>query len=210
MKAADWDERYGSHELVWGKEPNQFVRQQCERLPVGRALDLACGEGRNALWLARLGWRVHGADFSAVAIERARALTEREPDLVRERVTWEVADITTATLPKHRYDLVLISYVHLGAQHWEPMMAAAAAAVRPTGRFLLVAHDRRNVTEGVGGPQDESLLTTPDEVADAMRRAGLLVEIAETVGRQTPEGVALDTLVLGLRPADAVAASDLH
>ena len=57
---------------MWGKEPNQFVRQQCERLPVGRALDLACGEGRNALWLARLGWQVHGSDFSTVAIERAR------------------------------------------------------------------------------------------------------------------------------------------
>ena len=54
-----------SAELVWGAEPNQFVREQCERLPVGDALDLACGEGRNALWLARLGWRALGVDFSA-------------------------------------------------------------------------------------------------------------------------------------------------
>jgi SAM-dependent methyltransferase len=209
MRSTDWDERYSTHELVWGAEPNQFVRQQCERLPVGRALDLACGEGRNALWLARLGWQVHGSDFSPVAIDRARELTDRESDAVRERVTWEVADISTSSLPRQRYDLVLISYLHLGAEHRDRLMAEASGAVRPGGRFLLVAHDRRNISEGVGGPQDASLLTTPAEVAAGMRAGGLAVEFAETVRRQTTDGIALDTLALAIRPPGSLSSTDL-
>jgi SAM-dependent methyltransferase len=209
MKSQDWDERYRSHDLVWGKEPNQFVRQQCEHLPVGYALDLACGEGRNSLWLAQLGWRVHGQDFSPVAIERARQLTEAEHPLVRERISWEVADLTTTTLPANRFDLVLISYVHLAAEHWGQLLTGAARAVRPGGRVLVVGHDRRNITEGVGGPQDATLLTTPEEVANALRMEGMTIEIAHTVPRQTPEGTALDTLVLAMRPDDSVGSGSL-
>ena len=199
MKSADWDERYQSHELVWGKEPNQFVRQQCEGLPVGFALDLACGEGRNSIWLAQLGWSVHGLDFSPVAIERARLLTEAIDPLVAERLSWEVADLTSTTPPANAFDLVLISYVHVAAEHWGRLLSGAAGAVSPGGRVLLVAHDRRNIAEGVGGPQDASLLTTPDEVADALRAEGLTIEVANTVERQTPDGTALDTLVMAKR-----------
>ena len=80
MDAEAWDERYADTELVWGLEPNRFVRAQCERLPIGRAVDLACGEGRNALWLARMGWKALGLDYglaettapSAVLAERVR------------------------------------------------------------------------------------------------------------------------------------------
>lgn len=206
MKSHDWDERYRSHDLVWGKEPNQFVRQQCERLPVGSALDLACGEGRNSLWLAQLGWRVHGQDFSTVAIERARRLTETEHPLVRERVSWEVTDLTTTTPPIGEFDLVLISYVHIAAEHRDHLLSGAARAVRPGGHALLVAHDRRNITEGIGGPQDASLLTTPEGVADAWRAEGMTIEIAHTVQRHTSEGTALDTLVLAMRSEDSVGA----
>jgi hypothetical protein len=95
--------------------------------------------------------------------------------------------------------LVLISYVHLAAEHWEHLLSGAAGAVRPGGRLLLVAHDRRNIAEGVGGPQDASLLTTPDEVAAALLADGLTIETASTVERQTAEGIALDTLVMAKR-----------
>jgi SAM-dependent methyltransferase len=71
MHAAEWDARYAGKNLVWEAEPNRWVVEVCAGLPPGRALDLACGEGRNALWLARQGWRVTGVDFSRVALERA-------------------------------------------------------------------------------------------------------------------------------------------
>jgi SAM-dependent methyltransferase len=201
MEAAEWDERYRSAELVWGSEPNLFVRQQCDALPVGEALDLACGEGRNALWLARLGWTVTGVDYSAAAIERAQSLTAREPAEVAKRLTWRVADITRELPPPGSVDLVLVSYLHLVPVEQEGVFAAAAAAVRPEGHLVVVGHDRRNITEGVGGPQDASRLHTPERVATVAAAAGLTVELAETVERPTPAGVALDTLVRARRPA---------
>ena len=67
----DWDRRYAEPQLVWSAEPNRFLVEELAGLPPGRALDLACGEGRNAIWLARRGWEVTGVDFSGVAIDKA-------------------------------------------------------------------------------------------------------------------------------------------
>jgi SAM-dependent methyltransferase len=201
MDAAEWDERYRSAELVWGSEPNLFVRQQCEGLAVGEGLDLACGEGRNALWLARRGWTVTGVDYSAAAIERAESLTAREPAEVADRLTWRVADITLELPPPSSVDLVLISYLHLAPVDQEAVFASASAAVRPRGHLVVVGHDLRNIAEGVGGPQDASRLHTPERVATVAAAAGLTVELAETVERPTSAGVALDTLVRARRPA---------
>jgi SAM-dependent methyltransferase len=200
VDAHDWDEAYRSADLVWGLEPNRFIRQQCESLPVGEALDLACGEGRNALWLARLGWRVFGVDYSAAAIERAAALASKEPQEVAGRLAWRVGDITVDPPHPGTADLVVISYVHLVPAEHEALLLAAAGAVRPDGHLVVVGHDRRNLAEGVGGPKDASLLYTPATVASVVATAGLQVELAETVERSTPDGVALDTLVRAHRP----------
>ena len=78
MKRERWNRRYAETESLWSPAPNRFLVAEVESLPPGRALDLACGEGRNALWLARLGWRVTGVDFSDVAIARAREWAERD------------------------------------------------------------------------------------------------------------------------------------
>ncbi len=69
-----WDERYAGDELVWSAQPNRFLVAEVETLPPGRALDLACGEGRNAVWLAERGWDVTGVDFSNAGIDKARRL----------------------------------------------------------------------------------------------------------------------------------------
>lgn len=205
MDASEWDERYRqAHEsaqhLAWGVEPNRFVREQCERLPVGTAIDLACGEGRNALWLARLGWNVTGVDFSSVAIDRARALTDVEPELVRVRLRWRVADVTTMTLKPESYDLVLMAYFHVTPERHDPLIRAAATAVRPGGHLVVVGHDRRNIAEGVGGPQDPDVLEDPEKLRAALVGVeGLEVELAATVPRPTDDGVALDTLLRARR-----------
>lgn len=76
MSSAEWDRRHGVSELVWTAEPNRFVAAELADLVPGRALDLGCGEGRNAVWLAEQGWRVTGVDFSRVALEKARRLAD--------------------------------------------------------------------------------------------------------------------------------------
>ncbi|MEJ7742934.1 MAG: class I SAM-dependent methyltransferase [Nocardioidaceae bacterium] len=202
MDVNDWDERYRADDLVWGVEPNQFVRQLCERLPVGRALDLACGEGRNAWWLARLGWRVTATDYSSVAIERARALGARESAALAGRISWVIADVTS-TLPRpFSADLAVISYLHLPPAQRNTVVRSAARAIRAGGHLILVGHDARNLSEGVGGPQDATLLYDPAELTEVLRDTGVVIELAETAERRTDEGVALDTVLRARRPRD--------
>lgn len=191
-----WDSR-AAPELVWTADPNRFVVQELAGLPPGRALDLAAGEGRNAVWLAERGWRVTAIDFSRVAVDRGRQLTgQRGVD-----VGWIVADVRHHPLPKAAFDLVLVAYLQLPAADLAAVFTRAADALAPGGTLLVVGHDRSNLTGGVGGPQDPAVLYTPDEVVAAL--TSLRIQRAETVRRpvtvQATTVDALDTLVVAVR-----------
>ncbi|MBX6389760.1 MAG: class I SAM-dependent methyltransferase [Frankia sp.] len=202
MDAREWDARYSGSELVWGLAPNRFVAAELADLPPGRALDLACGEGRNAIWLASRGWTAVGVDFSTAAIERARRLAADAR--VSERVTFTVGDVVRGDGLGAGFDAVVVAYLQLGASARRVALRRAAEALAPGGTLLVVAHDARNLTEGVGGPKDVSVLYTPEEVAgDLADVGGLTVLKAERVRRPvaTPDGErdAIDTLVLARR-----------
>lgn len=200
MDREEWNRRYGERELVWTAEPNRFVVAETADLTPGAALDLACGEGRNAVWLAERGWRVTGVDFSDVAIAKARALAERRG----VEGEWVLADLVGYRPEPGAFDLVLLLYLQVPETERRPIVRAAAEAVAPGGTFLLVAHDRRNLEDGHGGPQYPEVLYTPEEVvADLAGIDGIDVERAELVRRPvaTAEGerVALDALVRASR-----------
>ncbi len=93
MDPTAWNARYAGSELVWSAEPNRFLPQEAAGLTVGRAIDLACGEGRNAIWLARQGWEVVGVDFADAGIDKARRLASD----AGVAVEWVVADVTRTT-----------------------------------------------------------------------------------------------------------------
>ena len=195
MDAESWDRRYAETELVWSADPNRFVAEELTGLPPGSAVDLAAGEGRNALWLASIGWRVTAVDFSAVALDKGRRIAEsRGLD-----VTWVHADLTDYQPPTA--DLVLIAYLHVPPALWRPVLRRAVAAVAPGGTLLLVGHDSTNLTEGTGGPQDLERLWALDDVVAAL--GDLVVRRASRV-RRPVEGAprdAIDTLVRAQRPA---------
>jgi 2-polyprenyl-3-methyl-5-hydroxy-6-metoxy-1,4-benzoquinol methylase len=106
MDAEDWNRRYADAELVWSAEPNVFVARHLADLPPGSALDLACGEGRNALWLAGRGWRVTAVDFSDVALSKGR----RRAEELGIEIDWHCADVTTWQPPTAGRDLVLLAH----------------------------------------------------------------------------------------------------
>ena len=106
MDSNVWDERYAGDDLVWSAEPNRFLVAEVETLPPGRALDLACGEGRNAVWLAERGWDVTGVDFSKVGLDKARRLA----DARGVSVHWELADVTEYMPAPESFDLVIVMY----------------------------------------------------------------------------------------------------
>lgn len=205
MDASAWNARYDTTELIWKGEPNQFLPVEAEGLPVGRALDLACGEGRNAVWLATRGWQVTGVDFSDVGVGKAQRLAA---DTGVEG-TWIVADVTTWIPPAEGYDLVIIFYLQLPAHELALAIGTAVSALASGGTLLLVAHDLLNLTEGVGGPQDEGVLTTAEAVLDAIAAAELALGtelVVERSGRidrmvATAEGdrAAIDTIVRARR-----------
>jgi SAM-dependent methyltransferase len=202
VDAHSWDERYAATELVWSAEPNQFVAAELADLAPGRALDLAAGEGRNAIWLARRGWRVTASDFSQVALDKgARLAGGLGGDL---DLTWVCADATAWDEPA-AYDLVLLAYLQLSASERRAAVRAAFASLRPGGTFFLVAHDSTNLTEGVGGPQDPDVLMTADDVlADLGGEEYDVLRVGRVerhvVGPDGTAGVAYDALVRLVRP----------
>jgi SAM-dependent methyltransferase len=200
MTRQEWNQRYEGTELVWTIRPNRFLVAEVEGMTPGRALDLACGEGRHAIWLAGLFWEVRAVDFSDVAIAKGRELAERHA----VQVEWEVADLTGYVPEPESADLVIVFYLQLPAEQRTPILRRAASAVAPGGTFLLVAHHSRNLEHGHGGPQSADALYSPEDVVADLGRSGLEIERAEAVERpvETPEGerVAIDALVRAERP----------
>jgi ubiquinone/menaquinone biosynthesis C-methylase UbiE len=191
-----WDERYSSADRLWSAEPNRWVEQELANLAPGDALDLACGEGRNAVWLAERRWRVTAVDFSRVALDRGRAAA-RERGL---SVTWIEADLLAWRPDANSADLVLLCYLQLTVAEMSQVLDTASTALRAGGTLLLVGHDVRNITEGTGGPQDPSVLYSAREIGDALARHVTVLR-AETVRRPVAGAPrdALDALVRATR-----------
>ncbi len=203
MDSSEWDARYASADLVWSAGPNMFVEQHASGLPVGRVLDVAGGEGRNALWLASRGWAATLVDFSAVALDRAERLWSERASALGSLVTRR-ADVTSESLGDADQDLVVVAYLQLAADGRRPALRASADAVAPGGRLLVVAHHTDNLADGYGGPQDAAYLYTEADVADDIAGSGLDVVTAQRVAREvtTDAGprTAWDALLLAVRP----------
>ncbi len=198
MEREDWNRKHGEAGLLFGAVPNRFLVAEVEGMSPGRALDLACGAGRNAVWLAEQGWTVTGADFSDVALANAAGLAaERGVE-----VEWVEADAVEWEPPTRAFDLVAVLYLQLPADERGAALAHAAGAVGPGGTLLVVGHHLENLSGGHGGPEDPSVLFTQDEVAAEL--PGLEIERAERVLRpvETEDGEvqAIDALVRARRP----------
>ncbi len=202
MDATEWDRRYADADLVWPDRPNIWVSELVGPMPPGVALDVAAGEGRNALWLVELGWTVVATDFSEVAIQRCRTLAEQKLGASTARLTAIVRDAVSPAPPvpsgepvaseepgasgepgvsgepgasSTGYDLAVLCYLHLPRPQWIRALTSAVEAVRPGGTVVVVAHSLRNLTEGVGGPPDPEILLDPEALVESA--AGLPVDI---------------------------------
>src|SRR6188508_206246 len=118
MDRDGWNRKHGEAPLLFGAEPNRFLVAEVSDLQPGRALDLACGSGRNAVWLARQGWQATGVEFSDVALEQARGLAaERGVE-----ADWLEADLREWEPPAGAFDLVAVLYLQLPADELEPIL----------------------------------------------------------------------------------------
>lgn len=192
MEATDWNDRYRATDRLWSAEPNVFVEDRlADRMP-GVGLDLASGEGRNAIWLAERGWEMTAVDFSSVAIERGREHSAEVDFVVDDVLTWQ---------PDGSYDLVLVAYLHLLLADFEPLIRRATTWLRPGGELFMVGHDRTNIEHGVGGPQYPEVLWEVEEITPWLD--GLDIVEAGVVEREVETddevAVALDALIRARR-----------
>ncbi len=205
MDNTNWDERYSSSDLVWSASPNRWVAEFAAGLTPGRALDVAGGEGRNALWLVEQGWDATVVDFSEVGLDRARQLAQQRFDETRAtRLHTVCADVATYEPEPRAFDLVVVAYLQLPVVERRPALLNAANAVAAGGALIVVAHDTTNLEDGYGGPQIPDVLYTASDIAEDIAEAGLDIDRAESVVREVEvSGVmrcAIDALLTAHRP----------
>ncbi|MDX1469390.1 MAG: class I SAM-dependent methyltransferase [Acidimicrobiia bacterium] len=189
MKAVDWDEKYRSSAgSLWSFTPNLFVEDRlASRLP-GAAVDLACGEGRNAVWLAEQGWSVTAVDFSPVAVERGRQRSEDVEFVVADILAWE---------PEGPVDLVLVAYLHIVEDEFRSLLTRANRWLSEDGEVFLIGHDRSNIEDGYGGPQVPEILWNVETIVGWLD--GMEIVEAQVVRRPVEEDgethIARDALI---------------
>ena len=182
MSSHFWDERFRADEYAYGREPNAFLLEQAGRLPRGRVLCLAEGEGRNAVFLAGLGHEVTAVDFSAEGLRK----TER---LARERgvkITTVHADLAAYDLELECFTGVVAIFAHLLPLIRQRLHAQVARALVPGGVFILEAYRPEQLAFDTGGPRDPSLLMTFDDLKREL--FPLTIEIGREVERDIREG----------------------
>lgn len=160
----EWDERYSADDRIWSGEPNGALIAEIADLTPGRALDVGCGEGADAVWLASLGWRVTALDVSAVALSRARQVA-RDAGV---DVEWVRAALVEADLPPGGFDLVSAQYPALPKTPGHETERRLLSLVAPGGTLLVVHHADVDAAYGKEHGFDPAHYVWPADVVAAL------------------------------------------
>ena len=182
--AGSWDARYvGRGQRMWSGHANGAFVTEADGLPPGRALDVGCGEGADAIWLAQRGWQVVAVDISDVAIDRAAKIAED----AGATVDWRAVDLTIDAPEPGAYDLVSLQYPALRHDAGDHAMRSIVDAVAPGGTLVVVGHSFDSV-DGHHHPHfDPADYVQPSDVAELLT-GGWTVEVHEVRPREMPEG----------------------
>ncbi|HEX4946691.1 MAG TPA: class I SAM-dependent methyltransferase [Blastocatellia bacterium] len=194
-----WDERYAHEEYAYGTEPNEFLAAHAARIPRGRVLCLADGEGRNGVWLAQQGYDVTSVDLSAVGLEKARKLAARR----NVRINTIQADLAVYDIEPNAWEGIVLIFGHLPPHIRRRLLQQAVAGLRPGGAFLLELYTPRQLEFGTGGPREVELLGKLEDLRAELD--GLQFEIAQEIEREIYEGKyhgghSAVVQILGLKP----------
>ncbi len=179
MDRDGWNKRYEAEDRVFSAEPNPLVAEALGGLAPGRALDLAAGEGRHALWLAGRGWRVTAVDFSEVGLEKGRARAADQGLAVE----WVLSDVYEYAFPRESFDLVLIAHFHPEPSQRQRVFRDAVGSLVPGGRLVVLGRHANDIgRDGGRGPRDPAFRYRPEELAAALPPE-LRIERCEVVRR---------------------------
>ena len=178
----NWDERYSEPGFAYGTAPNEFLASVVDRIPHGKILSLAEGEGRNAVYLASLGYEVTGVDGSAVGLRKAMDLAAAQ-DVT---ITTIHADLSGFAITPAQWDGIISCYCHIPSAIRIPLHRAAVLGLKPGGVFVLEAFSKEQLTHDTGGPQSLDMLMSLAELQQEL--AGLEFVHAVEIERDVREG----------------------
>lgn len=177
-----WDERYAQEGWVFGTEPNDFLREEAHRIPLGRVLCMGEGEGRNSVFLAQQGYEVVGVDESQVGLDKAQALAQERGVFV-ETVVSSIEDFE---LREGEWQGIVSIFFHLPPELRQGVHRSVVRGLAPGGVLILEAYTPRQLEYGTGGPPDPDRLLTVEILEDELR--GLNLVVAREVEREVHEG----------------------
>jgi len=161
FKSNFWDERYSSDEYVYGTEPNQFFKEQLQKIiPAGKLLLPGEGEGRNAVFAAKLGWIVNAFDQSPIAKIKAEKLAE----VNRVKIQYSNIDLGEFNSQKNFYDCAAIIFVHLPLNIRSQFHKKIVESLKPNGKIILELFSKNQFGKNSGGPQDLDMLSTIEDI----------------------------------------------
>ena len=189
MSTKSWDKKYSTDEYIYTKTANRFVIEYCEKLTGKKAIDLAGGEGRNSIWLAKQGFIVENIDFSQVALDKFLKFAEEEK--LENQVIATCSDATKFKSQLTEIDLGVIAYLQIPQRKLAKAIRKLASKIKPGGYLFGVWKSRDNLTQGFGGPRDPKVLPNLESIAKAIKGTGLVIEeLTNRDGQiQTREGL---------------------
>ncbi|MFN3872742.1 MAG: class I SAM-dependent methyltransferase [Ignavibacterium sp.] len=177
-----WNSRYSEKEFIYGTQPNKFLEHQLKNLKPGKALFLAEGEGRNAVYAAKLGWLVDAVDFSSSAKVKALKLAEMN----NVKINYDVCDLNDYNFKENYYDLVVMIFVHLPFDLRKKVFDNSRKALKQNGKLIFEAFSKEQIKNTSGGPRSEDLLYSEKEILDLVKK--LKIELIESKSINLEEG----------------------
>ena len=183
MERQSWDERYTQPEFAYGTEPNDFLASVAEQIPPGPVLSIGEGEGRNALFLASLGYEVVAVDQSEVGLTKARKRAEARG----LRLQTQQADLRDYSIQSAAWAGIVSIFCHLPPSIRLPLHAAVVRGLRPGGVFILEAYTPQQLGRGTGGPSSLDMLLSIATLSNEL--VGLEFLHAQELEREVREGI---------------------
>jgi len=155
-----WDERYSAKNYVYGKKPNEFLKDNLTSLELGKILFIGAGEGRNAVFAARLGWDVDAFDYSVSAKQKAENLAKEN----NVHINYTVQDLSKIDLPNNYYDVIVNIFVHLPDQIRKTVNEKLILSLKPNGKIILQVYAEEQIKYKTGGPKNVDLLYSLEDI----------------------------------------------
>ena len=172
-----WDERFSAKDYIYGTEPNSFFKEQLDKLSIGKILLLGEGEGRNAVYAAKNGWKVDAVDYSSVARDKALKLAKN----FRVSINYDLQKIQIFFPDKNFYNAAAIIFFHLNSIERKTLHRKMIDSLAPEGIIILEVYEKDQLGKTSGGPQNLEMLYSLDEIKSDFSELGTILLKKETI-----------------------------